>query len=91
MKTTKEQRQKITDWIEWQELCRNGLKQLCGAYTTVTALKIRKSTSNPKQRIFTYNLVLGEQDLGDGHSRQEKYNDTEMAVLDSTINSIINQ
>ena len=83
MKLTKEQRKKLTSWIEWQELCRNGFRQLNMAYTKVTNLRIKKG--NYKQLILTYTLTIGVQG-----EYSEKYMDTEMFVLDTTLISIFN-
>lgn len=84
MKLTKEDRQKIRSWIEWQELCRNGMRQINGAYTTVLNLRVTKHK-------FTYDLVIGEYDIGDGCHTKDRYSEVEMKITETTIRSIINQ
>jgi len=89
MKLTKEQKAKLTDWIEWQELCSNGLKNINGGFTIVKNLKLIKGTP-PHDFIASYSLTIGEQCGGEG-DYSTKHPNTTMPLPKSTVLSIINQ
>jgi len=88
MKLTKEQKAKLTDWLEWQQLHSKGLKNINGGFTLVKNLKLVKGEP-PHDFIALYQLTFGEQCGGVGD-----YSTTCLKITylpKSTVLSIINQ
>ena len=68
MKLEKEQLAELKSAIEWQELCRNGLRQVNMGFARITKLKVvRMPLDNysddidliPVEHMATYNLTIG--------------------------------
>jgi hypothetical protein len=90
MKLTKEQKAKLVNWIEWHELCSNGLRHINGGFTRVTNLRLSQtSTVKPIPKI-SFTLTLGEQCGGDS-DHVTKYPNCEMFLPKEKLLSIINK